>query len=340
MIPSWSDSPIAYPARVPLAILPSPLDPMARFSESLGGADLWVKRDDLTGLELTGNKARKLEFLVADAQAQGCDTLGTYGGPQSNHCRAAAAVGARLGMKVHIIIRGNKPEGAPDGNLLLNFMLGAEVTYAAPDTFLQNKQKIIDGVMESQRARGRRPYYFPVGGSVPVGVWAYVRCLEEIRAQAAERGLKVRHVVCACGSGGTVAGLILGRALLGWKDVTIHAMAVTMTEAFWQSDLRTLLRDTCKKYSLSVADDDLPVHVSAAYVGEGYAIPYADELAVIRQVARTEGLLLDPVYTGKAMMGLVDYLKKGRIGRGETTVFVHTGGVFGLFAQRDVLLES
>ncbi len=325
---------IPYPDRIPLAQIPTPLIPLDRLSKAIGGTPVWMKRDDLTGIELTGNKARKLEFLLADALAQGCDSLLTYGGIQSNHCRATAALGAKTNLKVYLLIRGEQPEGPPDGNLLLDHLFGADVTHVPSDTFLKEKARLIDETLASMRKAGHKPYYFPVGGSVPVAVWGYVKCLEEIHQQAEKAGLRVRHVVTACGSGGTAAGLALGRALLGWDELTVWAIAVTQTELFWKSDIRNLLTETSEKYELGLRPEDLPFQVTDKYVGEGYAIPYPEEIEVIRRVARTEGILLEPVYTGKAMTGLLDLIRQGRIGKDEAVVFVHTGGVFGLFPQK------
>jgi len=325
---------LPYPPRIELARIPTPFEPLNRLSNEAGGPPIWVKRDDMTGIELTGNKARKLEFLIADAQAQGCDALLTYGGIQSNHCRATAAVGAKLGMPVRIIIRGDKPDTPPEGNLLLDTLYGAEIRFIPGQQFLPNKSRIIEENLAELRDRGLKPYYFPVGGSVPVGMWAYVRCLEEIRDQAKAAGVNIRHIVAACGSGGTAAGLALGRALLGWNDLTVWAVAVTQTEIFWKADLRNLIDETCEKYKLDVPAEERRIRVTDKYVGEGYAMPYPEEIDVIRRVGRLEGLTLDPVYTGKAMTGLLDLVKKGDIAKTEPVVFVHTGGIFGLFPMR------
>jgi D-cysteine desulfhydrase len=189
--------------------------------------------------------------------------------------------------------------------------------------------------MARLRAQGRKPYYFPVGASVPLGVWAYVRCLEEILEQTKDLDVPIRRIYVAVGSGGTLAGLILGRALLGWKDLAITGVAVTSTEAFWKADLARLLRETCQEFKLTVKDEDLPINVTDRYVGEGYAIPYPEEINVIRKTGATEGVLLDPVYTGKAMTGLLDHIKRGETARHEPTVFIHTGGIFGIFPMRE-----
>lgn len=326
--------PIPYPPSLSLARVPTPLEPMNRLTNYLGLPPLWVKRDDLTGLELSGNKVRKLEFLLARAQAEKADCLVTCGAIQSNHCRATAAVGAKLGYPVRLILRGDQPKDAPDGNLLLDHLFGAEVILVPPREFDADKEAIIARAVEELRRQGRKPFYFPVGASTPLGVWAYVRCLEELRRQTIEQGIELRHVVVGCGSGGTTAGLILGRALLGWKELSVWSVAVWLTETYWQNELRKLLTETCREFALDLAPEQLPIQVTDAYTGPGYAIPYPEVIETIRLVARTEGLLLDPVYTGKAMTGLLDMARRGVIGCDEATVFIHTGGTFGLFPAR------
>ncbi len=337
-LPTNPATPLPYPPRVSLAQTPSPFHPLLRFAEWAGHPRLWIKRDDLTGIELTGNKSRKLEYLIADARSEGADTLVTYGGVQSNHCRATAAIGARAGMRVQLLIRGDAPETAPDGNLLLDHLFGAKVAHYPSKDFVARQKEIIEETLAGLRRQGRAPYYFPVGGSVPIALWGYVRCLEELRAQAAESRVAPRHIITACGSGGTAAGLILGRALLEWRDLTVWAVAVTETELYWKNEIRRLLRETCDRFGLPLSESDLPVHVTDEFVGPGYAIPYDGEIEVIREMARREGILLDPVYTGKAMYGLVNLIRQGRIAREEPVVFLHTGGVFGLFAYKEILV--
>lgn len=322
------------PPRVQLAHLPSPLESLERLTRDLGGPPLLMKRDDMTGIELTGNKSRKLEYVLADARARGFDSLLTWGGLQSNHCRATASLGAKVGMPTRIVIRGDIPPDGIEGNLFLDYLFGADVTHVETKDFVARKQYWLDRAMEEEKTKGRNPYFFPVGASIPVAVWAYVRCLREIVEQAAERGLEIRHVVCACGSGGTVAGLILGRALLRLQRLKVWGVAVTMTEQFWVQDIRKLLRETCAEYKLALSDEHLPIRVLDRFVGPGYAISYPEEIEVISRVARLEGIALDPVYTGKAMTGLVDLVRRGEIAPGEPVVFVHTGGIFGLFPYR------
>ena len=330
---------LPYPPRVPLAQLPSPLTLMERLSQEVGGTEIWIKRDDLTGIELTGNKSRKLEFLVAQAQSEGRDALFTYGALQSNHCRATAAVGAQLGFPTRLILLSDPPQDEPrDGNHLLDDLFGAEISYIPRETFLRQKTTLLQQTLDAMKSEGRNPFYFPVGGSVPVGVWAYVKCMEELWEQTRLMNLKAPHIITACGSGGTAAGLILGRALLGWKEARVSAIAVCLNAAFWKAELRRLLDETVKAYQLDISSEDLPIHVTDAYVGAGYAVSYPEEIQAIRQVARLEGILLDPVYTGKAMTGALDWIRRGDLPRSSPVIFMHTGGVFGLFPMRSCFL--
>lgn len=325
------------PPRISLAQIPTPLVRLGRVGQTLGGRAVWAKRDDLTGLELSGNKVRKLEYVVADAQRNGADTLVTDGGFQSNHCRATAALGARLGMHVRLILR--HPTGNPplDGNLLLDHLFGAEISFVATEVFKHRRSEIVAQVLDDQACRGRRPYYFPVGASVPLGTWGYIRCAMELREQLADHGIERAEIVCAVGSGGTIVGLMLGRALLRMDGCRIWGVPVCDDLPYWQRELRQLERETVERYSLEVSTEDTPIRLIDGFVGPGYAEPYAEDIEAIRLLARTEGLLLDPTYTGKAFAGMLHAVRTGVFDSNAAVVFVHTGGLFGLFPQRDVL---
>ncbi|MGB9625439.1 MAG: 1-aminocyclopropane-1-carboxylate deaminase/D-cysteine desulfhydrase [Phycisphaerae bacterium] len=325
------------PARIALARIPTPLVRLERLGEDLGGVRLLMKRDDLTGLELSGNKVRKLEYLVAEARRDGADTLVTDGGFQSNHCRATAAVGARLGMHVRLILRHRTGQPELDGNLLLDRLFGAEVSFVPPDEFRARRSEIVAQVLREQLSRGRKPYYFPVGASVPLGTWGYIRCAAELRDELAADGVERAELVCAVGSGGTIVGLMLGRALLRMNGWRIWGVPVCDDAVYWQRELRRLERETVAKYRLPVAEADTPIRLLDGFVGPGYAIPYPEDVEAIRLVAQTEGLLLDPTYTGKAFAGMLDAIRSQLFDRSAAIVFIHTGGVFGLFPQRDAV---
>jgi D-cysteine desulfhydrase len=323
------------PPRLELAELPTPVVDLPRLAGVAGIPRIAVKRDDLTGLELSGNKIRKLEYVVADALAQGADTLVTHGGFQSNHCRATAAVGAKLGLRVRMLLR--SPEDSPEweGNLFLDHLFGADVTHHAPDVYRADLEALVDVAMQAERDAGRTPYFFPVGASVPLGCWGYIRCVAEMAEQVG-RETEV-DVYCATSSAGTLAGLMLGRALSGCQRWRILGIPVSDSVEYFQTRLRELERETNDAFQLGLSPQDTPIELIDGYIGEGYAIPYPEAVETIRLVGRTEGIVLDPSYTSKAMTGMLAELQAGRGRRDALPLFVHTGGAFGLFARRDLI---
>lgn len=328
-----------YPPSVSLAQLPTPLQHMKRLSADLGGAALYIKRDDLTGMELSGNKIRKLEFLLADALQKKSDVVITYGGVQSNHCRATAAACAKLGLTAHLLLRG-QAQPPYDGNLLLDELFGAKTTFYPAEEFRTHKDRIVEECVHAHQNDGRKPYYFPVGASVPLGCWGYARAFEETLEQLKALGISACHMVTAVGSGGTLAGLLLGRELLAANDVTIWGINVCDDAPYFQREVRQLLEETNQEFQLGLSVEKIPIQVIDGYVGEGYSIPYKGEIETMKLVGRIEGIALDPVYTGKAFHGMLDQMKKGTFRRSssadhEPLVFFHTGGTFGLFPQRE-----
>lgn len=323
-----------------MAALPTPVELLRRLPASRGiDRPLHLKRDDRTGLGVSGNKVRKLEYLVADALAQGCDTLVTHGGIQSNHCRATAALAARLGLHTRIFLRNtdNTPtaEIPRTGNLLLDDLFGAELSFHAVAEYNGERAALTERVMAQQRAAGRRPYFFPVGGSVPVGSWGYVRCMAELRDQlGAERDV---DVYCANGSCGTHAGCVVGRALLGLERWRVVGVPIAGRAAGMADDTRELVRDTVEQFDLKRDAGDVPVEVLDGFVGPGYAIPSPEGLGAIRDAARLEGIVLDPSYTGKAMAGVLHAMATGSARPGADVVFLHTGGAFGLMGAAEQL---
>lgn len=314
-----------------LAVRPTPLQYLPRASERWGrGKRLWIKRDDLTGSTLSGNKVRKLEFIAAHAQSGGYDTLITCGGIQSNHCRATALVAAQLGLQCHLLLRGDQPEEL-EGNYLLDQLAGARIScYTAKRYFRE-----LDALFEEWEAyyaqRGQRALAIPTGGSDGVGIWGYIAACEELSADFTEHGIPSANVVCASGSGGTQAGLTLGVELHG-LPATIWAVNVCDDEAYFIDKVNKDMADVYARYP------DLP-RVSAqprvldGYVGQGYAKASEAVFDLIAELTRLEGVVLDPVYTGKAFQGMITELDAGRFDDCEDLVFVHTGGVFGLFPQ-------
>ena len=322
--------------RQPLAHLPTPLEPMPRLSRALGHAGLLIKRDDCTGLATGGNKTRKLEFLLADALVQGADTLVTMGARQSNHCRQTAAAAARAGLGCVLLLEQPFPSKDPNyltsGNLLLDRIMGAEVVFIEagcdPDVAL-------DAACARLRAQGHRPYAIPVGGSNALGALGYVGCALEILAQLEALRLQVDRIVLATGSTGTHAGVLAG-LLAGDSDLRVTGISVSGDRQQQEEKVLRLARATAELMQL---DRDVPaeaVHVDDRFVGPGYGIPTPEMIEAVTLCARGEGVLLDPVYTGKAMAGLIHMVRSGAIGPDERVLFLHTGGAVGLFAYPEV----
>lgn len=327
---------VPYPPRLDLAYLPTPLERLPRLSERLG-VEVWVKRDDMTGALTTGNKVRKLEFLAAEAKAKGADVLVTCGGIQSNHARATAAIAARLGMGSYLILRG-APEDVPAGNLLLDRILGAEVRFVTPEEYKQ-RDTLFAQIEEELKQRGKTPYSIPEGGSNGVGAWGYIRAAEEIRFQEKTLGISFDSIVHAVGSGGTSAGLILGRRFFG-LSARVLGVNVCDDRAYFVNRIREIGEDLAQRYKLpegEIAEEE--IDILDGYVGRGYAQNTPDELRQIVDLARLESVLLDPVYTGKAFRGMCDLLQKEPGALGRRILFLHSGGLFGVFAKKEEFSE-
>jgi len=321
-----------YPARIQLGFFPTPLEKLERLSRHLGGPEIWVKRDDQTGLATGGNKTRKLEFVLAEALAQGCNHLVTLGGPQSNHCRQAAAAAAKLGLDCSVVLRGYPP-AQQLGNLLLDQLLGAQVHWAGERT----REEVADELLVTLRSRGAKPYLVPLGASTPLGAVGYVNAIEEALLQLKSQNFSIDTMVVGSSSAGTQAGLVAGASLLGFTG-SILGISIDAAE----EDLRGIVQSIAESAVQvlrgpggSPLGTPLRVKVNADYLGKGYSIVGDLERDAIRTVARTEGILLDPVYTGRAMGGLIDLIKRGVLTKGQRILFWHTGGVAALsaFAQ-------
>lgn len=316
--------------RIPLAVRPTPMQEAPRLSAYLGGPRILIKRDDLTGLALGGNKARKLELLLGEAQAQGADVIVTVGAAQSNHARLTAAAARLLGMEAILVLTGEEPPEA-QGNLLLDRIFGAEVRLinTTEEYVLMG---IVQDLARELTGRGRRPYVIPRGGSTGLGAAAYLEAGVEAFSQLNALGVRADAIVHASTSGGTQSGLLTAakwsRAGASVVGISAGPPAATVTQRVTGivRDLGRLL-DT----EWEVHPDDVLVYDD--YVGEGYGIPSVGTIEAIKMIARTEGILLDPVYTGKAMAGLIDLVRRGTYTRGQTVLFWHTGGVPALFAH-------
>ncbi len=312
--------------RLELAIAPTPLQGAPRLAAALGLQRLLVKRDDNTGLALGGNKARKLEYLVAEALAQDADVLVTRGGPQSNHCRATAAAARVVGMDAHLVFEGDPIEELA-GNLLLDRLLGARWTFAGAGRDVEQRMQEVAADMRSE---GRRPYVVPGGGSSGRGALGYVRAALELAGQWAEVGVRPRYVVAAAGSCGTLAGLTLGLALAG-SEAQVVGVSVSTSIADRVARTREVMAEAGAL--LGVALPDARPLVWDQYVGAGYGIATEVSTRALELAARSQGLILDPVYTAKALGGLIGELEAGRVRADDAVVFVHTGGTPALFAD-------
>lgn len=322
------------PPRLSLARLPTPLVPLDRLSREIGGPRIWIKRDDLTGSGLSGNKVRKLEFTLAQALAEDCDTLITCGGLQSNHCRATAIIGARLGLKVHLFLRG-MPAGLPDGNLFLDHIVGAEFSFYPREEYYARHSEIFSELVERYAKLGRKAFVIPSGASDEIGVWGYVLASKELKTESSNLGFSPDFIVCANGSGGTLAGLVVGNI---YHDIgaTVWGINVADDDAqCFEAKIRNDLRVWKERYGQDLDVETPAINVVDGYRGPCYGKAEPVVFETITQVAKTEGIILDPVYTGKAFHGMLKEIKNGRLSSASNIIFVHTGGIFGLFAQRD-----
>ncbi|MGK9236654.1 D-cysteine desulfhydrase [Inquilinus limosus] len=321
--------------RIRLQHAPTPLEPLPRLTEALGGPQLWVKRDDCTGLALGGNKARKLEFLLGEALAQGADTIVTAGGPQSNHARQTAAAAARLGLHCILVLTdavpGRDPAYHGNGNLLLDGLFGARIELL-PGTADADAE--MARVAERCRAEGRRPYVVPIGGSNALGLMGYVDAARELIGQARQQGVAFTHVALASGSGGTQAGLALGLAL-GGSAAPAVGYCISRTSGEQRPKVAGLLQAGADLLGIPAPLSPEDLVLEDGVVGDGYGLPTPGMIEAVRLVAAQEGLLLDPVYTGKAMAGLIAGIRSGRYRPDDVVVFLHTGGAPGLFGYPD-----
>lgn len=322
--------------RVKLGHLPTPLEPMDRLSEELGGPRIWVKRDDCTGLSSGGNKTRKLEFLMADAQSAGADTIITQGATQSNHARQTAAAAAKLGMGCHILLEdrtgSNDENYILNGNVLLDRLHGAPVAKRAGGADMNAEMVQLAAELTEQ---GKTPYIIPGGGSNPIGALGYVNCARELAEQAASTGLSVDALVHATGSSGTQAGLVAGLAALQ-SDIHLLGIGVRAPQEKQETMVHDLATKTAEFMGTGLEISRASVRANCNYVGAGYGIPTPGMVEAIKLLARTEGLLFDPVYSGKGLDGMIDLVRKGYFDGMENIVFLHTGGSVALFGYPEI----
>lgn len=317
--------------RLRIAQLPTPIEALPRLSEELGGPCLYIKRDDQTGLAFGGNKTRKIEYLLAEAQAHGAQTIITAGAVQSNHCRQVAAAAARFGYACILVLAGDDP-GVYTANLLLDRLLGAELVWAGKE----NRDQVLEDTFRGAWDNGKRPYLIPYGGSNTLGAAAYVAAIQEMAEQiiSGESGLTDNPdwIVFASSSGGTQAGMLLGGRVVGFNG-KILGISVDEPSIDLQIRVAKLATETAELLDIEYQFSDTDVLVNSDYINEGYGVMGDLERGAIALFAQTEGILLDPVYTGRAAGGLIDLIRSGFIGKDDSVIFWHTGGTPALFAD-------
>jgi D-cysteine desulfhydrase family pyridoxal phosphate-dependent enzyme len=310
--------------RLRFAHLPTPIEPLPRLTQALGGPTILVKRDDQTGLAFGGNKTRKLEFLVAEAQAQGANTLISAGALQSNHCRQTAAAAAKFGLKCILILVGQPPAQA-SANLLLDQLFGAQVVWAEKN----RRDEVLQETFDQVTAQGGKPYLVPYGGSSPTGALGYVFAMEEFVGQK----VNADWIVFASSSGGTQAGLMLGARVFGYPGKLL-GISIDEPQRRLQEHVAELASETSERLGERIEFAPEEVLVNAEYAKPGYGVLTGAEREAVSLFAKYEGLLLDPVYTGRAAAGLVDLIRKGSFKKEDTILFWHTGGQPALFAEK------
>lgn len=322
--------------RIKLANLPTKIERLNRLSEQLG-KNIYIKRDDQTGMEFSGNKIRKLEYCLAEALDKNCDYLITCGSIQSNHCRATAAAAAKLGLGVYLVLKGDENTSV-EGNLFFDKMLGAEIKFVTGEEYKNKRAEIMESIKDELEKKGYKPYIIPEGASNGVGSLGYVNAMEEILEQEKEMGIKFDAIAVTVGSGGTYSGLYYGNRINN-NSAVVYGFNITETKEHFQRVVIKLLEEISQYTGrkIDVAMDD--IDIIDGYVGRGYALSRPEEIEFLSYLAKLEGLILDPVYTGKAMYGLVEEIKKGTFDKHENILFVHTGGIFGWSVEQRGLLK-
>ncbi|MFP1881716.1 D-cysteine desulfhydrase [Lonsdalea quercina] len=322
--------------RLSLGHFPTPLEPLLALTAYLNGPTIYIKRDDATGLATGGNKTRKLEFLMAEALQQEADIILTQGATQSNHVRQTIAAAAKLGLKTKVLLEKRVEDyGEPyqrSGNILLDNLLGGEIVDHLPAG--TDMQQALESLADELRREGHRPYVIPGGGSNVTGALGYVACAEELLFQSSQQRLRVDHIVHASGSSGTQAGLVAGLTAVR-SGIPVLGISVRAPKEKQEENVYRLAKQIWQRLGI---DETLPraaVQANSDYVGKGYGIPNEGTREALQLLARLEGILLDPVYSGKGMAGLIDLVRKGHFKKGEQVVFIHTGGSAGLFGYRE-----
>lgn len=325
---------VKLPPKLNFAVLPTPIQYLPKISEAFGGPDIYIKRDDLTGIGLTGNKIRKLDFLFAEAKEQNADIVITCGGAQSNHARATAIAAAKAGLECHLVLRTINSKSL-DGNLFLDRLVDAEIAFISEAEY-DEVDAIMADIAKDYARQGKNAYVIPEGGSNALGACGYIAAIEEIKAQLVEQGVGIDSIFLAIGSGGTHAGMLLGAKIHKVKWNIIGAN-ICDDAPYFVRQISGIISAWKKKYaSAGLRVEKNEIQIIDGYVGKGYGLSSSEELETVKQVARLEGILLDPVYTGKVMYCLKDQIRQGRIDKKSKVLFLHTGGIFGLFPKKNL----
>ncbi len=323
--------------RIALGNLPTPIQKMNNISRFLEGPDIYIKRDDLTGVAFSGNKVRKLEFCGAFALEKGYDVLISCGGIQSNHARATAAAASKLGLGCHLVLGGKKPVDT-EGNLFLDQILGASITFA--DGYgLNEMEDLMEEIAEDYRTKDFKPYIIPLGASDARGSLGYIKASMEMKEQFDNQGFEPDHIICPTGSGGTLSGLLAGKDLCGISS-RITGFSVAFDSMSVKSKVMSVLEEIKGSYFPELNIEEININVNDSYIGEGYTKTTMEQLKMIKEVASREALLFDPTYTGKAFYGVTEEIRNGKYRKGEKILFIHTGGVFGLFPYKERFRED
>lgn len=325
-------SPYILPNRIKLAHLPSPIEKIENFTPIPHiPASLYLKRDDFTGIELSGNKVRKLEYALAEALALGADLLITCGALQSNHARATAAAARKLGLDVHLVLSSSEQPPC-EGNYLLSTILGAKFTFISPEVFGETHEDVMNDLKKHYESLGKKAYILPIGASNAIGTFGYQHCFDEILIQEKELGITFDTIVCTVGSGGTYGGLVLGN-LLTQSQRQIIGYSISAESSYFEDKVTTIVNEALSLLGLPQDLKPSDLNISDAYKGLGYAQTTAEELLWARNFTQNTGIILDPVYTGKALRGLILDLEAGKYNQGKNVLFIHTGGQFGFLPK-------
>ena len=320
--------PINPPPRFSLSQLPTPIESFPLTPDPKSGVNIFIKRDDLTGSVLSGNKVRKLEFLFYDLISQKADIVITCGGVQSNHCRAVAALAAMSGIECHLVLKGKAPR-KPEGNYFLDKLFGAKIKFVTEKEYEVDADGAMRKLANRLKSKKRRPYIIPEGGTDPLGLWGYIKAITEIKKQAAKAKIKIDTICCAVGSGGTYAGLYLGTKIYRW-DVNILGIAVCRDSEYFQKKIYDNCIAVENEIGRNLKVDPGEIDIDDHFVGQGYAKFGDTEIDFIKNVAKNSGLVLDPSYTSKAMLGLFGNIVEGKFKKRSNVIFIHTGGQWGL----------